>query len=140
MATLNNRIAETRKELGLTQAAFSKKLKVSRSYLSEVENSKGKPSIEMLVGIATVFRDVDLRWLLTGDESQQEISKGLNNVDLKTLSLCLEAIEWAFEEAGKTNIDPRKKIDLLMATYDFCKNTGGNVDKQSLVKLVRLAA
>ncbi len=67
MAIIGERIAELRDSLGLTQAAMAKKIMVSRSYLSEVEAGKGKPSLDMIVGIATFYPHVRIEWLLTGD-------------------------------------------------------------------------
>lgn len=59
-------MAEIRAGLGLTQADFSALLGVKRSYLSEVENGKGKPSLDMIVGIASKLPDISLTWVLTG--------------------------------------------------------------------------
>ncbi len=86
--TLGARIASVRGHLKLSQAEFSRKIAVSRSYLSEVENEKGKPSIEMVVGIATRFPEVNLDWLLTGEGVLQlESGDGKKNVSkLEALS------------------------------------------------------
>lgn len=67
MATIGERIAKVRAALSLTQAALAKKIMVSRSYISEVEAGKGKPSIDMVVGIATWCPAVEIEWLLTGN-------------------------------------------------------------------------
>lgn len=66
MATIGERLLEVRKDLGLTQAQFAGRLGVSRSYLSEVELGRGKPSVEMIAGMATAFPQFSLTWLLTG--------------------------------------------------------------------------
>jgi transcriptional regulator with XRE-family HTH domain len=66
MTTISERIASVRKAKELSQQRFSGMLGVSRSYLSEVESGKSKPSIEILVGIATVFTDINSDWVLTG--------------------------------------------------------------------------
>ena len=63
---INKRIAMVRKEKHLTQKEFALYLKVSQGYLSEVENGKGKPSIEMLTGIHNCFNDINPDWLLSG--------------------------------------------------------------------------
>ena len=67
MVTLNERIAIVRKDKKLTQQEFSLCLKVSPSYISQVENGKKKPSIEMLTGINSNFNDIDPDWLLSGN-------------------------------------------------------------------------
>lgn len=63
---INNRIKEVRQRFGLTQKEFSEEIGISRSYLSEIEASKAKPSIETLTGILLHY-EVDSRWLLIGE-------------------------------------------------------------------------
>jgi transcriptional regulator with XRE-family HTH domain len=67
--TIGERMAWIRASASLSQAEFARKIFASRSYLSEVENGKGKPSIDMISGIATAFPSISLSWLLTGDGS-----------------------------------------------------------------------
>jgi DNA-binding XRE family transcriptional regulator len=62
---IGRRIRAVRSLLSMTQAEFSGKLGVSRSFLSEVESNKSKPSIEILCGIAVNFSQINTRWLLT---------------------------------------------------------------------------
>ena len=64
--SLGGRIGAVRAREKLSQAAFSRRLGVSQSYLSEVENDKSKPSVEMIIGIAMGFPKVGMKWLLTG--------------------------------------------------------------------------
>ncbi|MBI3802735.1 MAG: XRE family transcriptional regulator [Nitrospirae bacterium] len=54
-----------RKQAGLTQKTFSERISVSRSFLSEIESGKVKPSLETLVGVVMQFQ-VDAHWLLVG--------------------------------------------------------------------------
>ena len=63
---LGQRIKWVRISNKLTQKDFAEQIGVSRSYLSEVEGEKGKPSIEMIVGIANIFPGINSYWLLTG--------------------------------------------------------------------------
>lgn len=69
MTTFGDRIAAVREYKALNQKQFSDAIGVSRSFLSEVENGKSKPSIEMLSGIAGRYGDIDTDWLLTGNGS-----------------------------------------------------------------------
>lgn len=64
---LVSRIRAVRTWSGLNQREFAERLGVSRSYLSEVEAGKGKPNVEIVVGIATSFPAIDSLWLLAGD-------------------------------------------------------------------------
>ncbi len=96
---LGERIKEVRLERGLNQAEFAAQLGVSRSYLSEAERGKGKPSVEMLVGIATEYPEVSLRWLLTGSEAEPQ---HLSHPDLDQALLEIAAYKtdkW-FKETG----------------------------------------
>jgi transcriptional regulator with XRE-family HTH domain len=63
---LNKRIKGIRERAGLTQKDFSAKIGISRSFLSEIEGGKVKPSIETLIGIVLNFQ-IDTHWLLAGD-------------------------------------------------------------------------
>src|SRR3569832_2180226 len=63
---INNRIKRIREQEGLTQKDFSAKIGISRSFLSEIEAGKVKPSIEALIGIVLSFQ-IDTHWLLAGD-------------------------------------------------------------------------
>ena len=54
-SSLGERIKIVRLIYAMSQSHFAEAIGVSRSYLSEAENGKGKPSIEMVVGIANTF-------------------------------------------------------------------------------------
>jgi transcriptional regulator with XRE-family HTH domain len=63
---IGERLGEIRAHTKFNQAVFAQQIGASRSYLSQVERGQGKPSIEMIVGVARSFPDVSLTWLLTG--------------------------------------------------------------------------
>lgn len=65
--TLGERIKIIRQIYDYKQTDLAEEIGVSRSYLSEVENGKGKASIEMVVGIAQKFFYLNAHWLLTGE-------------------------------------------------------------------------
>ena len=58
------RIHEVRKLTGLNQTEFARTIGVSRSFLSEVEALKSKPSVEMIVGVANHFPNLASAWWL----------------------------------------------------------------------------
>ena len=62
------RIAEIRKENGLTQEKFAEELNVSTIHISKVEQGKGGASIELLVDIACKY-SVSLDYLIMGKEN-----------------------------------------------------------------------
>lgn len=60
------RIAELRKNHGLTQAQLSEKVNIAEKHLSALERGKYKPSIETLYYVAQEF-SVSVDYLLTGN-------------------------------------------------------------------------
>lgn len=51
---------------GLTASAFADKIGVQRSSLSHLLSGRNKPSLEFVLKITEVFKEVDLYWLLQG--------------------------------------------------------------------------
>lgn len=70
---INNRIKRIREQEGLTQKDFSSKIGISRSFLSEIEGGKVKPSVDALIGIVLNFQ-IDTHWLLAGEFEQLNAS------------------------------------------------------------------
>lgn len=64
--SLGLRIKSVRLYEQMNQSEFADALGVSQGYLSEVERDKGKPTIEMVVGISQCFSEIDPGWLLNG--------------------------------------------------------------------------
>lgn len=60
----------------LSQKSFGEAVGISRSYVSDVENGRVKPSLEYLVAVAEHY-DVSLDWVLLGRETA-----GSNVIDL----------------------------------------------------------
>jgi transcriptional regulator with XRE-family HTH domain len=68
---INKRVKQVRERVGLTQKDFAAQIGVSRSFLSEIEAGKVKPSVESLIGIVTRFQ-IDPHWLLIGAAGERE--------------------------------------------------------------------
>lgn len=71
------RLGEVQARSGLSQRDFAARLGVSPSYFSEVRAGKGKPSLEMMVGVAIRFPEVSLRWLLTGEGARETAARAV---------------------------------------------------------------
>ena len=69
--TLGERIAQKRKELGLSQEALGEKLCVSRQAIYKWESDTALPEIEKLVALSALF-EVSVGWLL-GVEAESEV-------------------------------------------------------------------
>lgn len=69
--TIGQRIAEKRKELGLSQEALGEKLGVSRQAISKWESDASVPEIDKLIVLSKLF-GVSVGWLLGVEETQGE--------------------------------------------------------------------
>ena len=67
--TVGARIAQKRKELGLSQEALGEKLCVSRQAIYKWEADAALPEIEKLVALSRLF-EVPVGWLLGVEEAQ----------------------------------------------------------------------
>lgn len=59
---MNNRLKLLRKNLGLTQAEFAKKLGISQNFLSSIERGERKISSELCLSLIEL--NVNLNWLI----------------------------------------------------------------------------
>jgi transcriptional regulator with XRE-family HTH domain len=84
MATLGERIKGIRKTNHLNQIDFANMIGVSQGTLSELEQDKYKPSIDILIAIHNNFK-VDLVWLIIGS-AQDTYSVSLNEQEYKMIS------------------------------------------------------
>lgn len=62
---MNNRIKELRLDLGLSQEAFGKQIKIQRSSVSKIETGENSPSDQTISLICKEF-NVNEEWLRTG--------------------------------------------------------------------------
>jgi len=63
--TINDRVKLLRKELGLTQSEFGKKITVAQSYLTSIENGNRDVTEKILLLICAVY-NVSEEWLRYG--------------------------------------------------------------------------
>lgn len=118
--TLGARIAQKRKELGLSQEALGEKLCVSRQAIYKWEADAALPEIEKLVALAKLF-DVPVGWLLGVEEKTEaeageaeETSKGsgeLNETQIKMV----EEIVGRYLAAQPQPKKPRRGLRILAA-------------------------
>jgi transcriptional regulator with XRE-family HTH domain len=71
MPTIGDRIKEIREELGWTQEKLAEEAKISKGFLSDVENNKRDISSTNVLKIANVL-GASLEYLLRGEESKQK--------------------------------------------------------------------
>jgi transcriptional regulator with XRE-family HTH domain len=66
LAALADRIKRVRERLGQSQVDFANATGVSRSYLSEMESGKAKPSVALVIGVTQAFPEINRDWLISG--------------------------------------------------------------------------
>ena len=127
------RVQQLRDFLDLKQNKFAKMLKMSPSYLSEIEAGKRKPGHQFLQRIIKAF-SVNVNWLITGDgnmftkpenEFKHEYNFGKHHEEFsKVLSLCelsplfllslltyAHSYYWQFENTIKKDIKRNKQLE-----------------------------
>lgn len=106
---LGDRIREIRQSLGWTQGQLAKEAQISKSFLSEIENSKSDVSGEKLLKIANAL-NASLDYLMKGESSE-------NNKMTKPVEIPHELSEMAEENglAYQETITTLKTHQSLMA-------------------------
>jgi transcriptional regulator with XRE-family HTH domain len=93
------RFKKLRQNIGLNQIELANKLGYTNSFISELENGKGKPSYEFLIKLQTLFK-VNLGWLLQGNGdmflNQGEIHNMENPPKLSSSDKDVEKFYWYF--------------------------------------------
>lgn len=66
MSSINDRVSQVIKFLGVTQSAFAKSLDTSTSRVTNITQGRNKPDSQFLAKLAEEYPQVDMTWLLTG--------------------------------------------------------------------------
>jgi len=103
--TLGERIKKIRKLNEMNQIVFSKSVGISQATLSELEQDKYKPSIEIIISIVNEFH-VDLSWLVFGRTDSNYNSNSVKKINENELALLM-----LFDKLEK--IDQRELIQLI---------------------------
>lgn len=128
--SIGENIKKIRKENGLTQTEFSKKIGISRTYLSDLENSRKSPSVETLDKIAKKL-NVSTTYLLNGDKYALLYNQDIEAIDFKRIKslnksltsiviknkITSEEVPEIFDDNGKVLID--QQLYKLFKDYDF---------------------
>ena len=51
---------------GFSASSFADKIGVQRSSISHILSGRNKPSLDFILKVTSVFKDVDIHWLLNG--------------------------------------------------------------------------
>lgn len=88
MTSVGNNIKYIRKLNKMSQIEFAKAINISQGSLSDIERGKGYPPLETVNSISQVF-DVDLNWLVKGNEVLDKQVFNLPSVSIKSFELDL---------------------------------------------------
>lgn len=69
METINERLKYLRKKLGLSQAAFGDKIRITKASVSRIESGINNPSDQTITLICKEF-NISEHWLITGEGEQ----------------------------------------------------------------------
>lgn len=86
---IGTKIAQRRKDLGLTQSEFAEKMNVTRQTVSRWENGSILPDVDKIADIAAIL-DVSCDYLLKDDISGAE--RGESHSEAGTVSRLIESI------------------------------------------------
>ena len=107
--TLGQRIAQKRKELGLSQESLGEQLGVSRQAIYKWESDASLPEIEKLIALSRLF-SVTVGWLLGVEEESQPA--GEEELTPRQLAMVREITE-GYLSALPAGLSPKRKKQLL---------------------------
>lgn len=122
---MNDRIAQVRKQAGLTQEKFAEKIGLTRNFVWMIEKGDRVPSDRTIADICREFR-VSETWLRTGEgemflpmDADEELAQVMAEIKLSDDKLIKAIIKsyWRLDDAGKAVI--RQLVDdLAQAVQD----------------------
>lgn len=109
---MNDRIVKLRKDRGWTQDKFAEEMKISKNYVSLIENGKKYPSDRLISAICKEF-GVREEWLRTGyGEMKQNDDRYAHNLAKLTNTTNETIIEWV-NAIAETHPDTLKEIEVF---------------------------
>lgn len=157
--SLGARVKDAREKLGLSQHALAIKVGVSLTTIQNYEGGKF-PKGEHAVSLARNL-GCTIDWLLTGEEpaltpkrtaeeparagmlrAGEPIKKTVTKqaaLDADLLETVIEVIEEALDDSER-ELPPAKKAQLVVAIYDLYQDSEKDVDKASVLRLVKSVA
>ena len=109
---MNDRIAQVRKQAGLTQEKFAEKIGLTRNFVWMIEKGDRVPSDRTITDICREFR-VSETWLRTGEgemfipmDADEELARVLTEIKLSDGQPIKSIIKsyWALDDSGKSVI------------------------------------
>lgn len=114
--TLGQRIAQKRKELGLSQEGLGEQLGVSRQAIYKWESDSSLPEIEKLIALSKIF-SVPVGWLLGVEEAASATSDG--KLTEEQLAMVQEIVD-RYTAAQPKGLSPRRRRIFKIAVGAAC--------------------
>lgn len=108
---MNERIIQARKSQGLTQDALAKLLKISKSYVSQIESGQKVPSDRLVDDICQVL-NVNAEWLKSGGGEMKvadKLSEYLGTIPYGDDDFIRDLVE-SYMELDSTSKEALKKL------------------------------
>lgn len=103
--TIGQRIAQCRKQLGISQEALGEKLDVSRQAISKWEGDAALPEIDKLIALSRLF-GVTVGWLLGVEEPSPQEQEPLTEAQLNAMEQLIKTYAAPAHQEKKGNKTP----------------------------------
>ncbi|MFI3220659.1 MAG: helix-turn-helix transcriptional regulator [Methylococcales bacterium] len=98
----------------MKQKEFSELINVPRSSLSEIESGKRSASVDVIVGISTHFKDIDVDWLLTGEGEMYRLKTESDDLHATKIVQMYEALNDVQQREILSALEEKKQLNNLM--------------------------
>ena len=106
--TVGQRIAQKRKELGLSQESLGEKLGVSRQAIYKWESDTALPEVEKLIALSRIF-SVPVGWLLGVEETSPERPAAGGELTEEQLRMVQEIVDRYLAARPAPELPPRRR-------------------------------
>lgn len=79
---MKDRIMQIMQKTGLSNAEFAEKIGISTSSLSHILTERNKPSLDVVMRIHKAYPNININWLLYGENTMEKVFPQPENVDL----------------------------------------------------------
>jgi len=135
--SFGERFKAFRRQKRLTQQELASFLSTSPSYISEIEKGKKMPGSDLLISLKRSFPEIDLNQLLTGERPDERL-QNRESLAIDLLRAAIEVVESALKETGR-EMAPPQKSDLVCAIYELYADTGKQIDRQRVLRIIKSA-
>ena len=105
MENISQRLRKILESQSTSASEFAKKINVQRSSISHILNGRNKPSLEIVTKICKEFPNIDVKWLIFGNNElnptsthTQSSSKPKNEIDSEVEKIILLLKDGTFKE------------------------------------------